>query len=755
MDEKQPVIFGIRHLSPAGAWHLRKLLDEVMPQIVLIEGPGDFTEELSYLTDNHTKPPVAIMAYTNETPIHTILYPFAEYSPEYQAVLWAHENQKEYRFIDLPSGVFLALSRAAGKEENVGEEGSLSVYRRLDELSGEDTHETFWERTMEHFSEGHGYWKGAGEFGKNLRELTEGADSDYVETLVREAYMKRQIQEAISSGIPPEKIVVVTGAYHVEGLKSDTPGLSDEELKRLPFVEVQKTLMPYSYYRLSSRAGYGAGNKAPAYYNLLWKGFVKGEADYAARSYLSKLAFWQRKNGNMVSSAEVIEAVRLSFSLAELHGYRIPALRDLRDAAITCMGHGNFGEIARAVADTEIGTAIGSLPQGVSRTSIQNDFYRLLEELNLKRYCSVTADDLHLDLREKLTVKSRKAAFLDMERSFFLHRLRVLGISFVNWQQVQQEKATWAEHWVLRWTPEAEIEIVEAQLKGDTVLQAASFQMKEEVEKGESIAAIAKIIEESFLCGMPDTVSYATAVLQKIAVEAGAVEEIAKTVHSLSVVIQYGTIRKISGEALLPVMEQLFLRACLLLPESCVCDDNASREMIQGIQLLNEAVLHHEFLSEERWLQVMTEIADRDDLNTKISGYAAAILLERGKITNAELEVKVERRLSKGIPADLGAGWFEGLSMKNRYALITRMSLWESLDRYLDTLDDQEFKRALLFLRRAFADFTAREKSDIAENLGELWQLNPQQVSEAVNMPVTAEAREMLDELEDFDFGDI
>ncbi len=755
MDEKQPVIFGIRHLSPAGAWHLRKLLDEVMPQIVLIEGPGDFTEELSYLTDNHTKPPVAIMAYTNETPIHTILYPFAEYSPEYQAVLWAHENQKEYRFIDLPSGVFLALSRAAGKEENVGEEGSLSVYRRLDELSGEDTHETFWERTMEHFSEGHGYWNGAREFGKNLRELTEGADSDYAETLVREAYMKRQIQEVIFSGIPPEKIVVVTGAYHVEGLKSDDPELSDEELKRLPFVEVQKTLMPYSYYRLSSRAGYGAGNKAPAYYNLLWKGFVKGEADYAARSYLSKLAFWQRRNGNMVSSAEVIEAVRLSFSLAELHGYRIPALRDLRDAAITCMGHGNFGEIAQAVADTEIGTAIGSLPQGVSRTSIQNDFYRLLEELNLRRYCSVTADDLHLDLREKLTVKSQKAAFLDMERSFFLHRLRVLGISFVNWQQVQQEKATWAEHWVLRWTPEAEIEIVEAQLKGDTVLQAASFQMKEEVEKGESIAVIAKIIEESFLCGMPDTVNYATAVLQKIAVEAGAVEEIAKTVHSLSVVIQYGTIRKISGEALLPVLEQLFLRACLLLPESCVCDDNASREMIQGIQLLNEAVLHHEFLSEERWLQVMTEIADRDDLNTKISGYAAAILLERGKITNAELEVKVERRLSKGIPADLGAGWFEGLSMKNRYALITRMSLWESLDRYLDTLDDQEFKRALLFLRRAFADFTAREKSDIAENLGELWQLNPQQVSEAVNMPVTAEAREMLDELEDFDFGDI
>ena len=203
------------------------------------------------------------------------------------------------------------------------------------------------------------------------------------------------------------------------------------------------------------------------------------------------------------------------------------------------------------------------------------------------------------------------------------------------------------------------------------------------------------------------------------------------------------------------MLEQLFLRACLLLPGSCVCDDNASREIIQGIGNLNEAVLHHEFLSEERWLEVLTEIAARDDLNTKISGYAAAILLERGKYSNAELELQVERRLSKGVPSDLGAGWFEGLSMKNRYALITRMSLWESLDQYLATLDDEEFKRALLFLRRAFADFTAREKSDIAENLGELWQLNPQQVSENVNMPLTEEAQEMLEGLDDFDFGDI
>lgn len=787
-----PILFGIRHLSPAGAWHLRKVLDRVKPEMVLIEGPSDFNEELAVIPNPDVKPPFAMLAYTKESPIHTILYPLSVYSPEYQAILWAHENQKKCRFIDLPSGVFLAFSKLRRQRElermkkweeeaEQTKEMELSeseqtmerkkaeagyekrnegirkndVYQRLDELSGEDGHETFWERTMEHTQDENVYLSGADRFGEELRILTLEADEENAEDVVREAYMKRQIEEVLSTGIPADKIVVVTGAFHVKGLCSDTEMLSDAELKGLPVLEAGKTLMPYSYYRLSSRSGYGAGNKAPAYYELLWKGFLSGESDYAARSYLSKIAAWQRANGNIVSSAEVIEAMRLSFSLAGLRNCKIPALRDLRDAATTCMGHGNFGEIATAVADTEIGTAIGELPQGLSRTSIQEDFYQKLDALNLRKYCSVTAEELRLDLREKRTVKSEKAAFMDLERSFFLHKLRVLGISFVSIKPVSQDSATWAECWILCWTPEAEIELVEAQLKGDTVLAAASFHMKEKLEEDKHIAAIAEVLKEAFLCGMPEAAEYAVSVLQEAAIDAAAVDEIANTIRNLSYVIQYGDIRKISSKPLIPVMEQLFFRVCLILVGECICDDEAAKKILHALGILNDAVSSHDFLPETSWIRVITEIADRDDLNTKISGYAAAILLERGKVTNEELETRVSRRLSKGVPAELGAGWFEGLSMKNRYALIARLSLWETLDHYLETLDDEEFKRALLFLRRAFADFSAKEKSDIAENLGELWNLNQQAVSEVLNAPLTKEAEEMLEGLDDFDFGDI
>ena len=469
---------------------------------------------------------------------------------------------------------------------------------------------------------------------------------------------------------------------------------------------------------------------------------------------MSRIAGFQREHGNPVSSAQVIEAVQLSAALAKLRGSSgIPALRDLRDAAVTCLGGGSFSEITLAMADTEIGTLIGSLPDGVSRTSIQEDFYRKLKELKLEKYRDITQQELALDLRENRNVSTKAAAFLDLHRSFFLHRLRVLGVSFAKQETVKQDNATWAEHWSLRWTPEAEIELVEAALRGDTVAQAASFSMKERVEQAPNMGQAAQVIEDAFSCGMAQAAVYATAALQAMAVDAASVTELAAVSRSLSVILQYGDIRQLDSEPLKPILQQVFFRACLILPGECVCDDEAAKAMAEAIEQLNSAALAHDFLDAEAWNGALREVAERDDLNTKLSGYAMAIRLERGLADGEALRLEVQRRLSRGVPAQLGAGWFEGLAMKNRYALIARLSLWESLDEYLNGLDDEEFKRALIFLRRAFADFTSMEKDAIAENLGEIWGLNRQDVSEALNAQLNqVEEKELAESLGDFDF---
>ena len=97
---KYPYIFVIRHLSPAGALHLCRFLDEKKPRLVLVEGPADFDDMMADMVRSEAKPPIAVLAYTVDTPVRTILYPLAEYSPEYQAVKWCHSHGASCRFID-------------------------------------------------------------------------------------------------------------------------------------------------------------------------------------------------------------------------------------------------------------------------------------------------------------------------------------------------------------------------------------------------------------------------------------------------------------------------------------------------------------------------------------------------------------------------------------------------------------------------------------------------------------------------------
>lgn len=73
----------------------------------------------------------------------------------------------------------------------------------------------------------------------------------------------------------------------------------------------------------------------------------------------------------------------------------------------------------------------------------------------------------------------------------------------------------------------------------------------------------------------------------------------------------------------------------------------------------------------------------------------------------------------------------------------------------LHSLDEEEFKRALLFLRRAFSDFTPGEKADVAENLGEIWQVNKDQVSETVTRALKTEELEFPRVLKSYMGGDI
>ena len=775
-------VFGVRHLSPGAAWHLRAMLDERQPKVVLIEGLADADSLIVHMTKKGTKPPIAILAYTDSVPVRTLVYPLATYSPEYQALVWAKENNARVEFIDLPSDVFLGLQDAEMQRrteehqarqlaEDAEEEAPAtaapppggdwrpepqrSIYDRIAEANDEPDYDSYWERAFEHNLNADSYRQAAHELGAQLREETD-APSWRAENLVREAYMRRRIEEVLAQKVKPEQIVAVVGAFHAPVLSGDYPAMNDAELARLPRRGSKLTLMPYSYFRLSSQSGYGAGNHAPAYFELFWEALNAGGLDDLPLHDLSHVVRKLRETGTHRSTAEVIEGVRLARTLSAMHDGSAPTLRDLHDAAVTLIGHGERAGIAEALQFVNVGTAIGELPKGVSRTSIQEDFDRQMTRLKLEKYKKTTAEEVSLDLRESRHAKTTEAAFVDLHRSGFFHRLRVLGIAFAVPLRSGQQSTTWAENWKLQWTPESEIQLVEAVLLGETVELAAAYKFKVNLEACTSIKDAADIVLDSCQCNLASSMDHARRRLQELAAVSTDFAAVAHAAFQLSQTARYGDVRKFDATPLLPLMDELYVQGSLALHAAAGCDNQAAKDLAQSMESVNRVSLeHHDRLDGELWISALRKLADADNRNPLLSGYACAILLERGLVENADLAREVSRRLSPGIPADLGAGWFEGLSKRNRASLLARQALWTELASYVSSLDGEQFQRAIVFLRRAFGGFSPHQKRTICENLGEHWGIGADTASEALNTELSADEQKSLDDLNAMSFDDV
>lgn len=757
-------IFGVRHLSPAAAHHLRTILDELRPTAVLVEGPADASEQIEHLVHKDTRPPLALLAYTRQRPVRSILYPLASYSPEWVALTWGVRNKADVRFIDLPATVFLQLHRA--EQQNDSDEKHVKhrqtnehtvaylddPWEAIAELSGDPDHETWWERHFEHTVEPAAYVRQILEFGRGLRDLRHLDEKD--ENLLREAHMRRCIRKVLAEGHKPEKVLVVCGAFHAPALIESLPAMSDNEFKSQPKVECSLTLMPYSYYRLSSQSGYGAGNHAPAYFQRLFDARRANETDSISATFLSELCRAMRRTGQIRSSAEVIEAVRLAVSLAAMSDSPAPCLRDLRDAAVCCLGRAEYDVIAPHLREIEVGSAVGRLPKGIGRTSIQDDFYLALEELNLEKYQTEKEQELTLDLREDRFVKGKEAAFRDLQRSTFFHRLLVLDIRFGKKQRSGQDRATWKEVWKLLWTPESEIQLVEGSLLGDTVEMATAVRLSQRLDECTRVDEAARLVEDAMECQLADALDSARQRLQAMAVEESGFVQLARACNSLAEVVRYGSVRKLDPEPLKPLLSQLFLRAALSVKDACLCDDATAREQIHPaiVELNDVARENAELVDASRWDCELDAVASSDALNAYLSGFVLSLLLPR--VDEERLAREVSRRLSPGIAPDIGAAWFEGLVQHNREALFSRLSLWRQIDEYMQALDDEGFRRALVPLRRAFSEFAPGQVRRVVSCLVEVSAESSEQLKASLDMKLSDEEAQKLQEtLGDLDLG--
>src|SRR6266581_3788437 len=110
MDERLH-LFGVRHHGPGSAASLVAALDRLDPAAVLIEGPSDTNDLLHYAALPGMQPPIALLVHSADEPGLASFFPFAVFSPEWRALMWALKRDRPVRFIDWPAASALALRK--------------------------------------------------------------------------------------------------------------------------------------------------------------------------------------------------------------------------------------------------------------------------------------------------------------------------------------------------------------------------------------------------------------------------------------------------------------------------------------------------------------------------------------------------------------------------------------------------------------------------------------------------------------------
>jgi len=431
-------IFGIRHHGPGSARSLCQALTQLQPDIVLVEGPPDAESVLPLLVHAEMRPPVALLVYTPDNPQQAVYYPFAVFSPEWQAIHYGLTHQIPVRFMDLPQTHRFAIAATDSKEDEAeaiatpgpsesGPTEAISAYhdplRLLAEAAGYSDGERWWEHLVEQRQDSTELFAAVLAAMTVLRaEVGQAAARfDPLEGL-REAYMRKTMREAEKQGF--QKIAVVCGAWHAPALATRPPAKEDAALlKGLAKQKVEATWVPWTYGRLTMSSGYGAGVESPGWYQHLWEQGKRSEragggdaTTHCSIRWMTQVARLLRKQDLDASSASVIEAVRLAETLAALRDRPLPGLSELNEATQTVLCFGDALPMQLIHQQLIVGERLGRVPPETPMIPLQQDLQRQQKRLRLKPEATETL--LNLDLRKPL----------DLERSHLLHRLMLLYV---------------------------------------------------------------------------------------------------------------------------------------------------------------------------------------------------------------------------------------------------------------------------------------------------------------------------------------
>lgn len=743
-------LFGIRHHGPGSAASLVAALAAFRPDIVLLECPADGEAALATLHDAALVPPVALLLYNPKQQGQASFLPFAEFSPEWQAVQWCFKHEAHVRCFDLPMALRFGLDNAEAASpanspvpeadapattlvaplptEATGEEAMAETFappKPTDELpsehlkaedlieadpvayiarlAGYTDSEQWWETHLEQ-APGH-----ADTFAVVLDMMTalrtELARPESDETLLREAYMRETLRATLAQGY--QRVAVVCGAWHAPVLTD--PGAYKKEdkarLKGLKKAPVEATWIPWTYERLSFSSGYAAGVLSPAWYELL---FAQPRATVVTQ-WMVRATRLLRGQDLDASSAHAIEAVRLASTLAAVRGRQLPGIEELQEAAVALLGGGYAEGLQIIQQQLVIGEKLGEVPPGQPATPLQQDLAQQQKALRLKP--APGRQPLALDLRQDI----------HLQRSHLLHRLRLVAINWGQPQRVAGGKAgTFHEEWELDWPPEMALAVLDAGRWGNTVLAAAAARATARAAESTTLEAISSLLDEALRADLGPAMPALVARLESLGATTRDVTHLLAALPPLAQVLRYGNVRRTDTQQVARVVQQLVPRLCIGLPAACTgLDLDAARPLLEQIEATHAAIrLLQDAGHEADWYAALAAVGRNAASNGLLAGAAARLLFDAQRADAATTATALGLALAAAQPTAYATAWIEGFLRGSGLVLIHHPELFALLDTWLGELSEDAFREVVPLLRRAFAEFSRPERRQLMELAG-------------------------------------
>jgi hypothetical protein len=712
--------YGIRHHGAGSARSLKKVLETTQPDIVLIEGPPDAEQLIEHITLPGMEPPVAMLVYNPKVLSQAAFYPFTHFSPEWVAMQYALEQEIPVKFIDLPQEYQFAL-----QEEERRAVVKIDPLSFIAEAAGYEDGERWWEVMIEQRLATDAVFDAVTELMTHLRKEL-NRDESHRDQL-REAWMRRQIREWEGK---LENVAVVCGAWHVPALNK--PGEIKQDrllLKGLKKLPVQCNWVPWTYERLSFQSGYGAGLLSPAWYELLYE-----HRDQALVQWFVKAARLLRNEQLEASSAHVIEAVRMAEALAAIRGLSIPGIREMVESVISIFC-GGYDEPVRLVRNQLIiGRKQGSVPEEVEQVPLQQDIRNSLKKLRLK--LSEEYKELALDLRKEL----------HLNRSHWLHRMQLLNIPVGVPVQTRGKKGTFHEQWQVSWQPEYTLNVVEAGIWGNTLVQAVTNYIASEVKGQDQLDVISNLLANTLKAQLPGATGQIINRMLEVSALTRSVQPLLKALRPLVNILRYGDVRQTQTDAVQGILDQSMPRIAEALPGACFgLGEEAAEEMFSLVQDANSSINRLNNPEHwQTWQQTLQRLSTNSGTADRVSGYATRILFDNEELAMIETANRMSRSLSPANDPKKAAQWLEGFLAGNALLILNNPELWSILDEWVSEVQESPFNQMLPLLRRTFANFTEPERRKIgALGKSQTKQLNKEEVVD------TARAERVMPVLKD------